>query len=235
MTHVEVSTEADTPQMVSRGWEVLRWITTGLFALTLLAGMLIGVRDSSYSDLTSALQGGRVQEVQSSHHPGGPPTEGVVPLTLRWQDGFFTHQTVVLQAGSTSDLDGSGAVDQAVTGVVVGSLEQELGRYNADVEVTALDLPSLTSTVLGRELYGGAAAASLAVWLATLLLLVPHGPDPSWGTRWAWAWFLLSPLSAIAVPAYLLLGARPHQPGDRQLTGGWAFIIALVVLGGTSV
>ncbi len=55
-------------------------------------------------------------------------------------------------------------------------------------------------------------------------------------TRWAWAWFMVlgGPLGSVA---YLLLGGplgvvRPRA-GHRRLTGGWAFLISLVIFNDT--
>lgn len=66
--------------------------------------------------------------------------------------------------------------------------------------------------------------------LATLILLIA-GPQPRWATKWAWFWLLgVGPMSVVFLlaepvpvwqqgPAY----ARP-----QRLTGGWAFLLALV-------
>jgi len=70
-------------------------------------------------------------------------------------------------------------------------------------------------------------------WFAALVLL-RHGPEPWRATRWAWGWLVLlgGPLGALA---YLLLGGplgarRPTEVGGR-LTGGWAFLLALILFG----
>lgn len=69
----------------------------------------------------------------------------------------------------------------------------------------------------------------LLIWLGALLLL-RRGADPWWGTKWAWFWALLSPLSLLTVPAFLLLSGPPpgvpqySEPG-RRLSGGWAFLL----------
>lgn len=63
------------------------------------------------------------------------------------------------------------------------------------------------------------------------------GPAPWRATSWAWIWLILGggPLGSIA---YLLLGGplglwRPRDV-NRRLTGGWAFLIALVLGGGSN-
>lgn len=71
---------------------------------------------------------------------------------------------------------------------------------------------------------------------ATLLLLI-GGPQPWRATRWAWFWLAL-PVAPLGLLAYFLLGgplgvARPRHP-NRRLTGGWAFLLALVFFGGAN-
>ena len=63
------------------------------------------------------------------------------------------------------------------------------------------------------------------------LLVLAAGPEPRHATRFAWFWLAFSPLVLLAVPAYLVLGARGAQEGRRRLTGGWAFLLTLVLNG----
>ena len=82
-----------------------------------------------------------------------------------------------------------------------------------------------------------AAWLGVATWFGTVLL-AGSGPEPWRGTRWAWTWLTLfgGPLGCLG---FFLLGGPfgllpPRDPGRRRLSGGWAFLIALVVFGGTS-
>ena len=72
------------------------------------------------------------------------------------------------------------------------------------------------------------------LWGATLLL-VAGGPQPWRATRWAWFWNALAG-PFVGVGAYVLLGGplAAGQPTERtrRLTGGWGFLIAILVLGG---
>ena len=67
--------------------------------------------------------------------------------------------------------------------------------------------------------------------LATLILLIV-GPQPRWATKWAWFWLIdVVPLAAV----FLLLEPVPVWQGEpasarpSRLTGGWAFLLALVL------
>jgi hypothetical protein len=86
----------------------------------------------------------------------------------------------------------------------------------------------------GVAVPGWVALLGLAAWFGSWLLII-GGPQPWRATRWAWAW-LASIGAPVGLLAFLLLGGplgvgRPRNPA-RRLTGGWAFLLALVVLGG---
>jgi hypothetical protein len=88
----------------------------------------------------------------------------------------------------------------------------------------------------------GWSVPALAGWLALVagaatLLLIVGGPRPWRATRWAWVWLGL-PLGPLVLLVYLLLGGplglwRPAE-GSRRLTGGWAFLLAVVIPSGWS-
>ena len=57
---------------------------------------------------------------------------------------------------------------------------------------------------------------------------------PERATRWAWFWLQWNP---VGVLAFLLLsgpvpGVPAPRPGARRLTGGWAFLLSLLLGGG---
>lgn len=82
----------------------------------------------------------------------------------------------------------------------------------------------------------GVAIGAMAVLVATLFLVV-NAPRPRWATRWAWFWLVMSPALPVTAPVFLILSGPLHPTGTptassgRRLTGGWAFLIAVVVLG----
>ncbi len=66
----------------------------------------------------------------------------------------------------------------------------------------------------------------------TLLLLV-FGPQPRWATKWAWFWLAIAvqPLWLVFVlfePVPLWI-KQPLAPAASRLTGGWAFLLALLI------
>jgi hypothetical protein len=80
---------------------------------------------------------------------------------------------------------------------------------------------------------GVLALAAFGLFLAWLAFLV-GGPQPWRATRWAWFWLGFPPVGVLA--HLLLSGPTPGLPAprrpDRRLTGGWAFLIYLVVIVG---
>lgn len=78
--------------------------------------------------------------------------------------------------------------------------------------------------------WGFLPVATALLWFAVLVT----GPEPRYATRFAWFWLAFSPLSVLAAVAYLLLGARGAVPGERRLTGAWAFLLFLVLNANTS-
>jgi hypothetical protein len=98
---------------------------------------------------------------------------------------------------------------------------------------------AVASLVGASAATGTAAATGLSVqWsngsglasLATLILLI-LGPQPRWATKWAWFWLLgTGPMSAVflLVEPVPVWQSEPAFARPSRLTGGWAFLIALV-------
>ena len=94
-----------------------------------------------------------------------------------------------------------------------------------------------TGSFIGPHVLGWVAPdwtglARLFLVIGTLAHLV-LGPQPWRATRWAWFW-LFGVLSPLGMIAFLVLsgptpGVRTPRSGARRLTGGWAFLLALVL------
>lgn len=227
--------EADADAGLDRpptAWRVLRWTTLALGVVTVVATIFIGVRQADYASLEAALRSGAVDEVTvQSHAPGiEEPRPGVGTVRLQWRANWQTHSATVWNAGSESTLEGHPRPsDSDISGVIIGAPGPELRTLNPNVTLTQEQVPSTWGTLGNRDLYGAWAVLPGLLWMLTMLTLLT-GPEPRWATRWAWTWLLLSPAVFLAVPAYLVWGARGDQGGWR-LTGGWAFLVFLLASG----
>jgi len=126
---------------------------------------------------------------------------------------------------------------------VVGDLAAQLRALDGSgtLRVVTDDRGLSNSSVAGWQTPAWVGLAAFLVWLVTLVLVF-HGTEPWWATRWSWFWLLFSPLAVVGVPLFLLLsGPPPGVPAPttvgRRLTGGWAFLLtgALVSLASAKI
>ena len=221
--------ERTTSRVRVVGWALaLGWL------LLLVALVTLGHRESSIAHLEDGLRAGEIIEVEVVGElipDGGLGYQGV---ELRWRDGLVVR-TATLTHATNERMARDARRDGSTEPVIVGSLEDHLTALDPDLRVVLQgDRHGQTYTALGYQGPGWLGLLHLVLLVATLGLIA--GPRPWRATRWAWAWLvLLAP--AFGVPAYLLLGGptglfRPGHPGRVWLTGGWAFLLALL-LGGT--
>ena len=115
-----------------------------------------------------------------------------------------------------------------------GDVTEFLAQVDADVEVVRVESTLLRSGVrysaFGWEVVGALAWALVGLSIATVFVLVTAREH--WrATPWAWFWLILlvPPLGALG---YLVgggpTGVRRPGPASGRLTGGWAFLLAVV-------
>ncbi len=195
--------------------------------LTAALMVTTGQRPATYGVLLSDVASGKVDEVQ---YVGADASETV---ELRWSVlGGLLDQYAVVRVGYGGSSDAWGET------TAVTSEDPRQALRSIDEHVTITVGPSGETPSFGFmdwRVPGPVALLAMATWLGGLLLVV-GGPEPWRATRWGWAWvwLLTGPLGSVA---YLLLGGplgvgRP-RPGQRRLTGGWAFLLALVLSGGS--
>jgi hypothetical protein len=188
-----------------------------------LTTVLVGQRPASLEDLRAGIEAGEITEVRVSEglEPGatGYATQAVV-----WRNGLLGHRTEGWQLSPGVDAPSGG---EPVLGPdLAGELRAE------GVRVLPLADRSAHSQVAGWQVPQQVGLLLFAEWVVTLFLLV-GGPVPERATRWAWFWLNSGPFGVLA---FLLLsgpfpGVPAPRPGARRLTGGWAFLLSLV-LGG---
>lgn len=215
-------------------WQVARWLTLVLCAVTFLGALIGGARTASVDDLQVALQRGAVQQVRvvgALDGPGGysDGAQGVSTVRLEWQDGWHRSVAEVWQVSSLEELHSQGFAEEA-SDYIIGDVGHELQRVAPGLEIDRAEWPDgVYGTFGGWEVRGAWAYLPMVLLVACLAVLV-NSPQPRLATRWGWAWLMLSPAAFLAVPAFLILGARGQIPGRRRLNGIVAFLIVVLLL-----
>lgn len=147
------------------------------------------------------------QAPQPTFDPGPPAYDaGAQPYQTWSQPGW---QPLVPQTS-----DARRVVRVVVAGLVLAGWLRDTWHVSPDV-VPGLSLAWSWAGIAG---------------LATFILLV-SGPQPRLATKWAWFWLMgIGPLGM----AFLLLEPVPvwlrdALPARQRLTGGWAFLITILV------
>jgi len=195
------------------------------FRLVLVGGLVLGgahllakPQGTTVGQLLADVRVGRTASVTVER-----PLEGAIAsgLDVHWSTGF-------LRSWVTSYAVRPGNGDFAVPG---NDLLDELRRAAASaprpVEVRTVPQSFSHSYTDWSGLF------LLLALLLTLLLLVA-GPDPAIATRWGWFW--LGTAVPLAWAVFLLAEPwfsrhRADRSGARRLTGGWAFLLGLVIAG----
>lgn len=212
------------------GWRRMRLALLLGWIVLLGAGVFVGERPSSLDQLEGDVASGRVHEVRVL---GGmkPGSTGFSTVEVHWRSGLFGYTATVIQAQPR------GRAPAAIRHGSTPVLSQEVGA------LLSADQPGLR-VIRDGELGGGDASfygwrfpswvgwSSLVLGLTSFVLLVT-GPQPWRATRWAWFW-LMGAFPPLGVLAFLLLsGPTPLLPAPRstarRLTGGWAFLLAVVI------
>lgn len=212
------------------GWVLtLSWLT--LFVIV----VVVCDRPTSYAQLERGLRAGDVSTVELPSTMQSSDGQGSEHVEVRWRDGLVLRTATLTRA-----TDERSAREASRNGtsrpVIVGSVEDHLTALDPDLRVVHGDRRRPSFESFGWRGPGWVGLAYLVLLVGTLMLIA--GPRPWRATRWACAWLvLLAP--PVGIPCYLLLGgptglSRPRPPGRIWLTGGWAFLLALL-LGGTTI
>lgn len=218
-------------------WLDRRWRLTGLalvvaWVAVVVAALLVAEKQQTLTDLEQSLANGSVSDVElvQPDYDAGPR----IPVVLRWREhGLRRWADVTVRPGETSPA----SRPDVISGDPVAHLEG-LGAHVRTSLGSPADIPVRSSWSWrggGWTGPGSFGALVLGAWVASFLTL-GLGPEPWRATRWGWGWFVLlgGPFGAMA---YVLLGGplglpRPRHP-HRRLTGGWAFLLASALLGGS--
>lgn len=209
---------------------VLAWLLVLGWCVAAAIVVLLGERQSDLYSLQDAIVSGAVDEVRME---GGldASMRGSGLVELHWSQHGIGYVAEVTQLRGRQ-FDGASDDRPDVRGDVAVFLQQ-----SGDVRVASARRheSGFSTRVLGWELTGPVGWLIPGLAVLTLAVLV-GGHEPRRATRWAWAWLMLAsaPLGGLA---FLLFGGPCEKvirrPTPSRLTGGWAFLLMLL-LGGFS-
>lgn len=207
--------------------------------LVLLLGCLVlaaaawvsGERQSDFRDLEHAVAAGEVTEVRIGGGLG-ESAHGFATVEVHWRSGLVGHMTQVIEARPRSQAPAPGQRDDGVSAVLGQDVGTRLLARQPGLRIERVGFNHLPVSVAGWYLPGWTIWVALALFLGTLVSMVSW-LRPWRATRWAWFWLVLL-AAPVGIPAYALLsGPTPLVPAPRdaarRLTGGWAFLLALVL------
>ena len=206
------------------------WALLACWILFLGSVLVLGARTSTLAHLQDDIASGDVESVTIA---GGLHTgaRGFATVEVQWRQGIFQYTTKVLESQPLAARRPRATRDE-VTAVVGPDLGAQLQAQDPGLEVVHESFPLLPASSLGWRFPEWAALAFLGLVVSSYLMLI-FGPRPWRATKWAWFW-LFGVAPPLGVFAYLLLaGPTSIVPGpkdtNRRLTGGWAFLISLLL------
>ncbi len=223
-----------------RRWDQLRLLLlVGWLAVAVLT-VVLGDRAGSWEQLRAGVASGSVDHVEVNgelpERTAGA-VSGVSVVELRWRDGLVGYRADVVQVLG-ADPDAAAMAETERTASALGPGTPALTSYpsvrlqqlRADVDLTSGDgRPAVSGDLLGWRVPGALPWAVFGLVLVAFAVLA-LGPVPWRATRWAWFWLMWTPIASVG---FLLLGGPtpgiPASAGRRRLTGGWAFLLSLLL------
>lgn len=209
-------------------FDFVRWAMLALWIFVMAIAVTAGSRITPLRDLEFDLNAGDVTSVMIT--PGMPPgAEGVMTQSVFWRSGLLNHRADVLM--TTPGDDSSTSTSDEDMAVRSGhDIAEQIAAKHSAVLIERIPERSSSAEVFGFQVPFWLLGFALAGAAGTLFLLV-SGPQPWRATRWAWFWILTT---GIGPPLFLILAGptpplRSPQERHRKLTGGWAFLLALLL------
>jgi len=211
----------------------LRFVGWGLFLCWVALGasaLFLGEGRSTFQQLKQDVASGRVTEVQVTDGMSAHG-KGYAVVDVHWRRGMFGYTTQVIEANPIGRGSHQGSRPE-VTARIRPTTDARLQEINPGLTVTKVSHSTLDGELFDRSVPGWLVLPVFCLWLLTITYLI-SAPRPWRATKWAWFWLLgiVPPLGPLL---FLTLGGPtgvlgPPALGARRLTGGWAFLISLVL------
>ncbi len=209
-------------------FDFVRWMMLALWLFVMAVAVSIGSYSTQLRDLESELDRGGVTSVTVT--PGMPAeAEGATTQSVYWRSGWLNHRADVVMVTPGDDSWAWTSEDNMAvrTGYDIAN---QLAEKDPALLITRVPERMSGAEVYGFEVPSWLLGFTLAGAFGTFVVLV-SGPQPWRATRWAWFWLMTT---VIGAPLFLVLAGptpplRSPREQHRRLTGGRAFIIALVL------
>lgn len=209
---------------------LIAWVLLLVYAVSAVGIILLGERKVDFDSFETSIASGDIDQVEVTGAMG-PDGRGYSTPEFRWSDHGLHYVALARQtigSGSGGSVDGD-------TGRVRGDVITYLHRIDPSLRVESgpYRYSSFSTTAFGWQVGNWLAGMLLVLVLGTLGLL-SRARDPWRATTWAWFWLVVM-LPGFGAVAYLVAGGptglvRRPEAGSRPLTGGWSFLLALVLV-----
>lgn len=223
--------EGPQPRSASeRRWDRIRWGLLICWLVAIGATVLAGERTSSWVQVRTLVVAG---EVNAVHVVGELPDRGTGYglVEVHWRQGPMRYRTQVMQVVG-GGRPGREAAREDATAVLHERPSSRLTELQPGLLVTQDQDRSASGRLLGWVVPSWLGSFTALLFFAGLAVLIA-GPLPWRATRWAWFWLQVPPIGGIVF--LLASGPTPgvFRPGPRRrrLTGGWAFLLSVPLMG----
>lgn len=218
---------------------LLAWVLVAGWVVTAAGIALQGERSGDFGSLVSSIEGGDLDVVEAAGALDAGST-GTSIVELHWRVHGLRYVAEVKQVRGNERqlrrLSRGGDVFDGATGRIEGDLAAYLSGLDPSVrlEPTHRTPSGMQYDAFGWQVTGWLLWPVLALLLVTLRLLAVS-PEPWRATRFAWFWPILL-IPVLGPLAFLLFGgptgaARALDPRLKRFTGGWAFLLTLLLSG----
>ena len=218
------------PSASVRRWDRIRWALLACWLIAAGATILTGERSSSWATVQKLVATGQVKTVRVVAELPARGT-GYSLVEVHWRHGPMRYQAEVMQVRGRGR-PGPEAARQGATPVLHEAPSRRLSRLQPGLQVKRDQGRSNSGQLLGWLVPSWLALFAAALFFTGLALLIA-GPQPWRATRWAWFWLQVPPVGGIVF--LLASGPTPGVPDPRsrtrRLSGGWAFLLSLPLMG----